>query len=358
MMILKQSTAAKIPYFMADATDSITGKTGLTPTVTLSKDGAAFGAAGGSSTEIGNGWYYLSANTTDTNTLGSLIVHATATGADAWDESHQVAPEVPGMLGAPAIQAIWDALTSALTTSGSIGKLLVDNVNATISSRSTLTAANVWDALLSTISTSSSVGKLIKDNLDAAITTRSTLTAANVWDALLSTISVSSSVGKLIKDNLDAAITTRLADADYTAPDNSTIATIASDVTALQTTANDIMAQTDLLPPSPASTGDCDDAAADVISAFPYGYKKNTAVTGFQFRMFDTSGVPASGLTVVVKISKDGGALTTSSNSASELTLGWYTLDITNTEMNAKTVALNFAATGAVSYGQVITTEE
>lgn len=36
---------------------------------------------------------------------------------------------------AAAIQAIWDALTSALTTSGSIGKLLVDNINATISSR-------------------------------------------------------------------------------------------------------------------------------------------------------------------------------------------------------------------------------
>lgn len=38
-------------------------------------------------------------------------------------------------LSAAGIQAIWDALTSALTTAGSIGKLLVDNINATISSR-------------------------------------------------------------------------------------------------------------------------------------------------------------------------------------------------------------------------------
>lgn len=38
-------------------------------------------------------------------------------------------------LAASAVQAIWDALTSALTTAGSIGKLLVDNINATISSR-------------------------------------------------------------------------------------------------------------------------------------------------------------------------------------------------------------------------------
>lgn len=38
-------------------------------------------------------------------------------------------------LAAAAVQAIWDAATSALTTAGSIGKLLVDNINATISSR-------------------------------------------------------------------------------------------------------------------------------------------------------------------------------------------------------------------------------
>lgn len=38
-------------------------------------------------------------------------------------------------LSAAGVQAIWDALTSALTTVGSIGKLLADNVNATISSR-------------------------------------------------------------------------------------------------------------------------------------------------------------------------------------------------------------------------------
>lgn len=38
-------------------------------------------------------------------------------------------------LAASAVQAIWDALTSALTTVGSIGKLLVDNINATITSR-------------------------------------------------------------------------------------------------------------------------------------------------------------------------------------------------------------------------------
>jgi hypothetical protein len=40
-------------------------------------------------------------------------------------------------LSSAGVQAIWDALTSALTAVSSIGKLLVDNINATISSRST-----------------------------------------------------------------------------------------------------------------------------------------------------------------------------------------------------------------------------
>ena len=44
-------------------------------------------------------------------------------------------------LSAAAIQAIWDALTSALTTVGSIGKLLVDKIDAAISSR--LAAASI-----------------------------------------------------------------------------------------------------------------------------------------------------------------------------------------------------------------------
>lgn len=49
-------------------------------------------------------------------------------------------------LSAAGVQAIWDALTLALTTAGSVGKLLVDNINATISSRSSHSATDVWAA--------------------------------------------------------------------------------------------------------------------------------------------------------------------------------------------------------------------
>lgn len=212
MIPLKQSqTAQHLVFLMVDSADHITGKTGLSPTVTLSKNAAAFGAAAGAITEISSGWYKVAGNATDTGTLGPLALHATATGADptdtlfvvvAYDPQDTVRlgltalpnavpdaagglpvtgsqltaipaiatvttltnlPSIPAnwltaagiaasalngkgdwnigktgyALSAAGVQAIWDALTSALTTVGSIGKLLVDNINATISSRST-----------------------------------------------------------------------------------------------------------------------------------------------------------------------------------------------------------------------------
>lgn len=55
-------------------------------------------------------------------------------------------------ISAAAVTAIWDKATSALTTAGSIGGLLVDNVNATISSRSSHSAADVWAVATRTLS--------------------------------------------------------------------------------------------------------------------------------------------------------------------------------------------------------------
>lgn len=86
----KDSTSYPINFLMVDSTDHITGKTGLTPTVTLSKNGAAFGAAAGAVTEIANGWYSLAGNATDRNTLGELLVHATASGADQFDIQYAI----------------------------------------------------------------------------------------------------------------------------------------------------------------------------------------------------------------------------------------------------------------------------
>lgn len=55
---------------------------------------------------------------------------------DVWlSTTRSLTDKVGFALSTAGIKAIWDQLTSALTTVGSIGKLLVDNINATISSR-------------------------------------------------------------------------------------------------------------------------------------------------------------------------------------------------------------------------------
>lgn len=124
-MLIKQSTARNRMLLMIDSTDHVTGKTGLTVTVTLSKDGAAFAALGGSVTEVSSGWYKVVLNTTDTNTLGDLAFHATSSGADPTDVSDQVVALLPG-----------EAVTvSSGTGTGQIdltsGKVNVGKINST-----------------------------------------------------------------------------------------------------------------------------------------------------------------------------------------------------------------------------------
>jgi hypothetical protein len=82
MRSVKQSTAANVMVLMVDATDHVTGETGLTLTITASKDGGAFASITPTVTERGNGWYSLALTTAHTDTLGDLVIRCTGTGAD------------------------------------------------------------------------------------------------------------------------------------------------------------------------------------------------------------------------------------------------------------------------------------
>ena len=83
--IKQSSTQSVLMFLMIQSSDHITGLTGATPTVVLSKNGAAFASPAGAVTEVGNGWYKVAGNSTDTNTLGPLALHATAASADPSD---------------------------------------------------------------------------------------------------------------------------------------------------------------------------------------------------------------------------------------------------------------------------------
>ncbi len=163
MRELKQSSTANVMLFMADSTDHITGKTGLTLAVTLSKDGAAFASITPVVIERTSGWYNVALTATDTGTVGDLILRATSTGADASERALNVVANVESdtyaRVGAPAGASIAADLVA------------IDN---------------------------------FVDDLETR------LTAARA--------------GYL--DNLDAAVSSRLASAGYTAPDNAGITAI------------------------------------------------------------------------------------------------------------------------------------
>lgn len=87
----KQSdTTYPLFFFMVDSTDHVTGKTGLSPTVTISKNGGSFASTSGAVTEVGNGLYKVAGNATDSNTVGELWIHATGTAADPTDTSYTI----------------------------------------------------------------------------------------------------------------------------------------------------------------------------------------------------------------------------------------------------------------------------
>lgn len=91
----QNSTSQPIMFFMADSTDHISGLTGLTPTVTLSKNAGAFASAAGAVSEVGNGWYALAGDADDRDTEGTLIIHAEAEGADPFDMDIEILASDP-----------------------------------------------------------------------------------------------------------------------------------------------------------------------------------------------------------------------------------------------------------------------
>jgi hypothetical protein len=125
--------------FLAFFVAAKTGKTGLSPTVDVFKSDGTQIVTAGSATAVGGGLYRytLASGSNDAEELYTCIFKTT----DATvDQQH--------------LPALW-----------CVQKAGIENLDAAVSSRSTLTAQQVWDALTSALSTVGSVGKLLVDKL-------------------------------------------------------------------------------------------------------------------------------------------------------------------------------------------------
>ena len=221
-LLQQSSTAHPLLFLLISSTDHITGKTGATPTVTLSKDGATFATPSGAVSELANGWYKVAGNATDTATLGSLLLHATATGSDPVDDEYRVVAFNPD-----------DAIRLGLSSLPNVAAGTTGGVPTATNASGQVTASSVAGNV------TGSVGNLAsgaQTDVESALTTQGYTT------------------GRAAKlDDLDAAVSTRLAGSAYTAPNNAGIASVLSDTDELvgrtdPTTALDaVKAKTDQL---------------------------------------------------------------------------------------------------------------
>lgn len=146
----QNSTGRPITFLLVSSSDHVTPQTGKSPTVTLSKDGGAFGAASGAISEIASGLYALAGNATDRDTLGELVIRATATGCD-------------------------DVMIACVivATDPFDGNLGLSNLDAAVSSRSTYAGSDTsgTTTLLSRLTSGRATGL---DHLDADVSSRAT----------------------------------------------------------------------------------------------------------------------------------------------------------------------------------------
>jgi hypothetical protein len=144
--MLQQSTARNLMVFLTDSADHVTGKTGATLTITLSKNGAAFASVSPTVTERGDGWYSLALTSGNTDTLGDLVFHITASGADPIDLREQVFAALPG--SSVTVSSIAnDAITAA-----SIATSAITEIQAGLATSADLTAVKAkTDSLTFTV---------------------------------------------------------------------------------------------------------------------------------------------------------------------------------------------------------------
>lgn len=160
LMILKQSTTQilRIGPFL-DSVDGVSPETGLTITqadMQLSKDGAAFAqkSSATSATHDTDGWYTTTLSTTDTNTVGELILQVAVAGAlPVWE--HWFVLE----------QAIYDSLFASSAAGFDANQRV--NVGQWLSQAVTLSAGNLPDVNIDELKDSAQSATDLQDFADA-----------------------------------------------------------------------------------------------------------------------------------------------------------------------------------------------
>jgi len=100
-------------------------------------------------------------------------------------------------------------------------------------------------------------------------------------------------------------------------------------------------------------------ALALVAADLPVKITKNTAFTNWVFKMVDSTDhvTPEIGLTITATRSLDGAEFASCANAATEISNGWYKIDLAAADVNGNSVILRFTATGADANETVLITQ-
>jgi len=215
---MKKNVAGQvIGAHLISKTDGSNVTTGTT-TVYVTGDNGTQASGSGTVDHKGNGFWTYAPTQAETNYnhvaftfVNSSAVSVTVQVYTNYPQSGDSYPTVNTNLDttissrAPAATA----LSNATWTDTKAGYL-----DAAISSRSTLTAADVWGYTTRTLS---SFGTLVSDIWDYStrtLTDFSTSLAVAIWNVLESAISVANSIGLKVKTNLDATVSSRALESD------------------------------------------------------------------------------------------------------------------------------------------------
>jgi len=137
----KDITNKKVILYMVDDSDHVSPETGLTLTVRVSKNGGAFAAGAGSVAELEDGLYAYTFGAGDVDTLGPVVIKATATGADQCVVEGRVVAFDPDDASALGLGRLDATITSRLAANAApahfgdlaitetTGKVTVNNVD-------------------------------------------------------------------------------------------------------------------------------------------------------------------------------------------------------------------------------------
>lgn len=174
MAILKQSTVYNRTFMMIQTADHISGLTGATVAVNISKNGATGAAAAGTVTEVDSthnpGLYKIALTTADTGTLGDLSFHCTATSGDPTDFIDQVCVNILGdTLPANTTQLAGQTVTAAAGVTFPSSVASPTNITAgTITTTTNLTNSPTSGDFTATMKTS--IGTAVAASAVASVT--------------------------------------------------------------------------------------------------------------------------------------------------------------------------------------------